>query len=239
VLNPTRGNFTSAEIRWGSPLIGGDSLAAFTKLQGQHARYHRVGRSMVLSWRVAAGTLLSSGVRVEGEQQFYVPPEQRYYSGGATTVRGFGQNELGPVVRVIDSVPENGGVRVDTLSSASGGTDHVLANLELRVPLPGFGGRVEGALFVDAGQVFDREDESADQPGLRVTPGVGLRFVTGIGPIRFDVGYNGYRPRAGPLYVEQANGDLTPDPVNPTYAPERPSSLLSRLRLHFSVGQAF
>jgi outer membrane protein assembly factor BamA len=238
VLNPTRGSFTSAEIRWASPLIGADSLAAFTKLQGQHARYHRIGRGMVLSWRVAAGTLMSSGVRVDGEQQFYVPPEQRFYGGGATTVRGYGQNELGPVVRVIDSVPENGGVRVDTLSSASGGTDHVLANVELRVPFPGFGGRVEGALFVDAGQVFDREDEVTD-PGLRVTPGLGLRFVTGIGPIRFDVGYNGYPPRAGPLYVEQSNGDLTPDPSNPTYAPEQPTSLLSRLRLHFSVGQAF
>jgi outer membrane protein assembly factor BamA len=239
VLNPTRGNFTSAEIRWGSTLLGADSLAAFTKLQGQHARYHRVGRGAVLSWRVAAGTLLSSGVRVEGEQQFYVPPEQRFYGGGATTVRGYGQNELGPVVRVIDSVPEGDGVRVDTLSSASGGTDHVLANVELRAPLPGSGGRVEGALFVDAGQVFDRKDDVTDQPGLRFTPGIGIRFVTGIGPIRFDVGYNGYSPRAGPLYVEQANGDLTPDPTNPTYAPERPSSLLSRLRLHFSVGQAF
>jgi outer membrane protein insertion porin family len=239
VLNPTRGSFASAEIRWGSPLIGADSLSAFTKLQGQYAQYHRIGRGAVLSWRVAAGTLLSSGVGVEGEQRFYVPPEQRFYAGGATTVRGFGQNELGPVVRVIDSVPENGGVRVDTLSSASGGTDQLLANLELRLPVPGFGGRVEGALFVDAGQVFDRQDGSMDQPGVRITPGVGVRFITGVGPIRFDVGYNGYRPRAGPLYVEQANGDLTPDPTNPTYAPDRPSSLLNRLRLHFSVGQAF
>jgi len=239
MLNPTRGSFASAEARWASRLLGSDSLSEFTRLRGQFAQHHRLAGGVVLSWRVAAGTLLSSAVGVDGGERFYVPPQQRFYAGGANSVRGYGQNELGPVVRVIDSVTADGDVRVDTLTSASGGTDQVLASLELRVPVPGFGGRVEAAFFVDAGQVYDREDGLDDPTSLRVTPGAGLRFLTGVGPIRFDVGYNGYRPRAGPLYVEQANGDLTPDPTNPTYAPERPRSFLSRLRLHFSVGQAF
>jgi len=186
---------------------------------------------------VAAGTLLfDRRINVGGDERFYVSPERRFYAGGASTVRGYGQNELGPVVRVIQDT--TGGVPLDTVTSASGGTDLLMANVELRVRLPGFGGRVQGALFVDAGQVFDRKDDVPNDPGLRFTPGIGVRFATGVGPIRLDLGYNGYRPREGPLYVEQPNGDLNPA-VPPTFAPERASSFVSRLRLHFSVGQAF
>lgn len=244
-LNPSRGSFASAEAQWASTLIGSDSLSTFTKLQGQYAQYYRVGRSGVFSWRVGAGTLLPSAVAVDGQERFYVPPARRFYGGGANSVRGFGQNELGPVVRVIemDSIDTNDdqindAIRADTIASAGGGTDFLLANVEYRTAVPGLGGGVQVAFYLDIGQVYDRKDDVAQDPGLRFTPGIGLRFLTGVGPIRLDVGYNGYRPREGPLYVEQINGDLVlADP--PTYAPERPSSLWRRLRLHFSVGQAF
>jgi len=240
LLDPSRGMLATAEVRWSSELLGSDSLSTFTKLQGQFASYHRLGSRAVLSWRIGAATLLPSAIDVEGAERFYVPPEQRLYAGGANSVRGYGQNELGPVVRVIETEPDSAGNLVlgDTVTSAAGGTDFLVANVELRVPVPGFAGRVQAALFVDAGQVFDRADDVPQDPGIHVTPGLGLRFVTGVGPIRLDVGYNGYAPRSGPLYVEDAD-QLVPDPVNPTYAPPRPRAFLERLRLHFSVGQAF
>lgn len=234
-LNPSRGSFASVEVRWASPLIGSDSLAVFSKLQGQYAHYYRVGRNGVLSWRVGAGTLFDfEPVSIDGEERFYVPPERRFYGGGANSIRGFGQNELGPVVRVIEQ--DSTGAPGDTLPSASGGTDAVFANVEWRAPLPGFGGRVQWAAFLDIGQVFDRKDNVVQDPGLRLTPGVGVRFLTGVGPIRLDVGYNGYAPRAGPLYEEQGDQLVL---VNPSFAPTRSGSVLERLRFHFSVGQAF
>jgi outer membrane protein assembly factor BamA len=235
LLNPSRGSFASLEARWASALIGSDSLGAFTKVQGQYARYVRVGLRGVLSVRVGAGTLLDfERVAIDGEERFYVPPEHRFYSGGANSVRGYGQNELGPVVRVIET--DDTGSVVDTLPSASGGTDFALLNVEWRSPLPGFGGRVQWGAFLDVGQVFDRKDDVAGDPGLRFTPGLGLRFLTGVGPIRLDLGYNGYAPRAGPLY-EARGGQLVL--VNSSFAPPRSGSVLDRLRLHFSVGQAF
>ena len=243
LLDPSHGTSASAEARWSSRLLGSDSLSRFTRFQGQFASYHRLGGGAVLSWRVGAATVLPSAIDVDGDERRYVPPEQRLYAGGANSVRGYGQNELGPVVRVIetdeadrDSVGNL--VPGDTITSAAGGTDFVVANVELRFPVPGFGGRVQAALFADAGQVFDRTDDAARYSAIHVTPGLGLRFVTGVGPIRFDVGYNGYAPRSGPLYLEVAD-QLVPDPANPTYAPPRSRSFLDRLRLHFSVGQAF
>src|SRR2546425_3621884 len=37
--------------------------------------------------------------------------------------------------------------------------------------------------------------------GLRVTPGVGLRFATPLGPVRLDAAYNGYPSEPGPVYL--------------------------------------
>jgi outer membrane protein assembly factor BamA len=242
VLDPSRGSFASAEVRWASPLIGSDSLATFTKLGGQVAAYYRVGRRGVLSWRVLAGTILPGQISVGGQDRLYIPSGERFYGGGANSVRGFGQNELGPVARVIDSLDTDGNGTldgVDTLTSASGGSDVVVANVELRLPVPSFGGRVQTAFFVDVGQVYDRQDEVED-PGLRVTPGIGLRFITGVGPIRLDVGYNPYGPRPGPLYYldEQGQeGELVL--VDPVFVPPGAQSFWDRLRLHFSVGQPF
>jgi outer membrane protein assembly complex protein YaeT len=234
LLNPTRGSLASLELKWASPLIGSDSLVQFTRLQAQWAMYLRVGRSAVLAWRVQAGTIVPATLAAGGQSLRYVPPEERFYGGGPNSVRGYGQNRLGPQVRVIRTDTVN--MRTDTVTSASGGNDLLFANAELRVPLPGFANRLEGAMFVDAGQVFVRGDEVLRYRGLRITPGVGLRFNTGIGPIRLDLGYNGYGPEPGPLY-EAVGSQLVL--IDSSYAPPAPRSFLRRLQLHFSVGQAF
>jgi outer membrane protein assembly factor BamA len=237
ILNPTRGSLASAEAQWAAPAIGSDSLAQFAKLQGQYAMYLPVGRRGVLALRAQYGALLPATFGLRGQSLRYVPPGERFYGGGPNSVRGYGQNELGPVVRVIETrTVEDDRIEVDTVQSASGGNDLFFANVELRFPLPGFGGRLEAATFVDAGQLLVRGEEAFQYDGLRVTPGIGLRLGTAIGPIRLDVGYNGYRPAAGPMY-ERVGNQL--NLLNESFAPEAPTSFFRRLRLHFSVGQAF
>jgi outer membrane protein assembly complex protein YaeT len=237
LLNPTRGSLTSAEVQWAAPAIGSDSLAQFAKLQAQYARYLPLGRRGVLAGRVQYAAIIPATFALRGQSLRYVPPGERFYSGGPNSVRGYGQNEMGPVVRVVETRPDgDGGVEVDTLTSATGGNDLSFANLELRFPLPVFGGRLEGAVFVDAGQLRVRGEQTFRTDGVRVTPGVGMRLATAIGPIRLDVGYNGYRPAAGPLYQRVGN-EL--ELLQERFSPEAPSSFFRRLRLHFSVGQAF
>lgn len=231
-LDPTQGSRITVEGRLAAPIIGSDSLIQFSRGVVEAAFYHRLGRTSVFAWRVRLGTIVPPKLGLSGQNVQFVPPEQRFYAGGPTTVRGYGQNQLGPVVRVIDSV----GSSLDTITSPTGGNSIIVANAEFRFPFPGFANRVQTALFVDAGQVIERGNELFPARGVAVTPGLGIRFLSPLGPVRFDVAYNPRDPTPGPLYQRDGQS-LTL--VQQVYAPPAPTTFLGRLQLHFSVGQAF
>ncbi len=244
VLDPTRGSTLSAEARYASRLLGSDSLIQFAKGVAELAAYYPIGRRTTFAWRVRGGGIVSPQLGFSGQNLRYVPPSERFYAGGANSVRGYAQNQMGPVVRVItmDTVLVNDTptVRADTLTVASGGNSLLLLNAELRVPVPGFGGRVSGAAFVDVGQLFERSTELVNFSKTRVTPGLGIRIATPLGPMRLDVAYNGYRPEQGPLYLKQGSellllSDQFPQPDQFPEAAKR----RNHLQVHFSVGQAF
>ena len=254
VFDPTRGSTLSAEARYASRVLGSDSLIQFAKGVAEAAAYYPIGRRTTFAWRVRAGGIVSPTLGFSGQSVRYIPPSERFYAGGANSVRGFGQNRLGPVVRVVNpqrvdtlieaspldpAVPDTSFVllEADTLTVATGGNSLIIANAELRFPLPGFGGRLSGAAFVDLGQLFEREHELVDPSQTRVTPGLGIRIATPIGPMRFDVAYNAFRPEEGPLYRREGQ-ELVLE--NAFYRPEQAGSWVSRhLVFHFSVGQAF
>jgi len=255
-LDPTRGNRISAELRWASSAIGSDELARYTRAVGQLASYHRIGRKSVLAWRVRVGAIFPPRLSLQGQSVEFVPPAERFYGGGPNSVRGFGQNELGPVVRVLEEsdgdivvVEDANGVRTTLTdrrfrtASPTGGNQLYFANVELRGPLPGLSGRLSGALFVDVGQVFVRRDSLASP---RITPGLGLRVTSPLGPVRLDVAYNPHDPQVGQLFelvvTRDAEGKIIErrlDPVGDALRPVRGRGLFNRLQLHFSVGQAF
>src|SRR2546425_12763841 len=95
------------------------------------------------------------------------------------------------------------------------------------------------ALFVDVGQVWERDDTLSAISGVRVTPGLGLRFVTPLGPVRLDAAYNGHAAEPGPLFL-QNNADrslsLAPDV---TIRPGLPRGFWRRVVVQVAVGQAF
>ena len=249
LLDPTSGSRLTIELRHASAFIGSDELSQFNKGLFEFASYHRIGRRGVFAWRVRFGTIFPPASVLIGQRQSvkFVPPEERFYAGGPNSVRGFGQNELGPLVRVIDTVITTGdsieisGVlepEADSIirTSATGGNDLLVANAELRFPLPGFEDRLSGALFVDAGQVFNRERGLFSLRHLRVTPGFGFRVLSPLGPVRLDVGFNPHASEieGAPLF-ERSNGTLV-EIVDPP-VPDR--GFLGRFRVHFSIGQAF
>ena len=99
-----------------------------------------------------------------------IPIDKRFFLGGRTTVRGFSQDSIGPK---------------NTLGSAIGGEKMLNFNAEIRMRLIGNFG---GLLFYDAGNVW-ASDETARLSDMRTAAGVGLRYLTPVGPLSLEYGH--------------------------------------------------
>ncbi|MDP9007116.1 MAG: BamA/TamA family outer membrane protein [Pseudomonadota bacterium] len=118
------------------------------------------GRS-VLAARALAGI-------AQGAGELSLPPDQRFYAGGTSTIRGYGYQLVGPMFPGTD-IPV-------------GGTAITAGGLEFRQRFHSSWGAVA---FVDAGQVSASLKPLPSD--VRVGTGAGVRYYTPIGPIRFDI----------------------------------------------------
>lgn len=246
-IDPTAGHALTADLMTASrPLL---SQVVFDKVVGDAALYRPLTRRWVLALRVRAGTIRTGLSTVADSVIRFVPPEERFYLGGPSTVRGYGRNAMGPVVYVTSDTSQltldgaGNPIACDGCrTSPLGASAMALANAELRVPSPVWSSRLRLALFVDAGQLWEQSDTRGLVPtGVRVTPGVGVRFATPLGPMRFDVGYNRYPGQCGPVYRVSGAGDSRALERVGTgeLCPPAATGFLNRLRYHFSVGQAY
>jgi outer membrane protein assembly factor BamA len=239
LIDPTRGSLKSLEVTWSSRFLGSASFQEFVRGVVDAAWYRQLTRGVVLSWHVRGGAIFAPEVDVATETGNFIPPEHRFYAGGPNDVRGFERNELGPVVYVVseaevdDAATDGRPINPDSVQvSATGGNTLAVGNVELRVPSPVFGSRIRLAAFVDAGGAWQRPE---GDPVIRVTPGVGLRVATPLGPLRLDVAYNPYQLQAGQLYQFDENGDLNPVTGQNDFVLDRDG----RITVHFAVGQPF
>lgn len=242
-FEPSRGSIVNLTVSHASPLLGSDSAYAFNRGELQVTRYHSLGRQTVLAWRVRLGTILPETFTLSSQAVQFVPPDQRFYAGGPNSVRGFRLNDLGPRVYVTDSLATDTIINGDTIytlaeASATGGNSLFLASAELRFPAPAFlPQRVRFGAFVDLGQVYERERVISFE-NIRVTPGVGVRVATPLGPVRLDVAYNGYPPEQGPVLQPSATG-FTELSARYPRTPRAPASFWDRLVFQFAIGQAY
>ena len=239
-LYPSRGHLYSATMSHSSPATGSADFQTFTRITGDAAWYRSLGGGTVLSWHLRAGAIFAPAVSLDSATSQFIPPQERLYAGGPNDVRGFNRNELGPVVYVLrqdsltaaDSVDlQNGSLR--PRPNATGGNTVGVAQVELRVPTPIWGGRLRLALFVDSGSLFERGQQDLSELRFVVTPGAGVRVATPLGPMRLDVAYNGYGQQSGPLYLEKSDGSL--ELVQDKFSQPRNS----HWTFHFSFGQPF
>jgi outer membrane protein insertion porin family len=244
VLDPSGGGLVTGSLMYSSRLIGSDTLYEFIRGQLEVARYYPIGRRGAFAWRVLGGTILPTRqIQVDTQRVRFVPPDQRFYGGGPNSVRGYARNELGPRVYVTDSIEVQGTTTTyrNLRASPTGGNSIFVANAELRFATPLFPDRMRLAVFTDAGQVWEY---GKGINGLRVTPGVGLRFVTPLGPVRLDAAYNGYPQASGPLYLlnntTKSLTAVTDGGGNQVilHLP-LPPGFWRRVVVQFAVGQAF
>jgi outer membrane protein assembly factor BamA len=211
-IAPKTGYVIGSEVRGAGTVTGSDPSQSFAKITTDAAVFRTVTARTVLSLRVRGG-LIGGGESSNGGR--LPPPQERLYAGGATSVRGYPQNELGPLVYLVDRDAINVIPVSDTSAVAvlkpdaqpqrrvpTGGNRLIVLNAELRLRDPFFPDVLEYVPFVDAGQVWVR---SAASPGLNVkqlavTPGLGIAYFSPIGPIQFNMGYNPNASPAGPAY---------------------------------------
>lgn len=278
VLSPSKGYRLTLEGETASRFTG--SEWAYYRAAGEVTWFNRVGDRSVLALRVRGGLVRPIGSGLEGvtissAQEPVTHPLKRTYAGGAYTVRGYGQNLLGPKTLLADSAtltsdqngvpcdpdlitaentwvcdPEAAGLRSDqTFPRPVGGESMVVGNAELRFPFASR--RWTGVLFLDVGKVWNTGGEISAAEAWAWSPGVGVRYQSPVGPLRLDIGYATGGTEQLPMVTLVEQGDrivmvqLVDENGNPQffeYNPYRDSGLegfLSRLQLHFSIGQAF
>jgi translocation and assembly module TamA len=100
-----------------------------------------------------------------------VPASQRFYAGGGGSVRGYKYQSIGPL---------------DSKNDPLGGRSLVELNAEARIKIIDQFGIVP---FVDGGQVYDEVYPELTSGDLQWAAGLGLRYYSPVGPIRFDVAF--------------------------------------------------
>ncbi|HEX3758017.1 MAG TPA: BamA/TamA family outer membrane protein, partial [Kofleriaceae bacterium] len=116
-----------------------------------------------------------------------IPVTERLFSGGAISQRGFSERRLAPFVH--GTTFDAQGNQTGTSYVPYGGGGLFETSVEARVPVTTFRTMPVGFVtFLDGGDVTETPGE-LDLGHLNWAVGGGLRLVTAIGPVRFDVGY--------------------------------------------------
>jgi len=157
------------------------SSADFARLFGQYAFYKPV-HSVVLANSIRVGLAAPFA-------NSFVPTSQLFFTGGGTSLRGFPIDAAGPqrLVPFCDVLQgESGCVNITV---PVGGKQLFILNSEVRFPL-GITKALGGVLFYDGGNVYSAINLHQFVNDYTNTVGLGLRYATPIGPVRFDVGRN-------------------------------------------------
>ena len=157
LLDPKKGFRVNIKLSPEASLGSGKRIYARGMIEG--TGYYGFGESLVLAGRIRVGA-------IKGIERNDLAPSRRYYGGGGGSVRGFGYQELGPK---------------DINNDPIGGRSLNEAAIEARYRFGTYG----VVAFVDAGQVYESSIPKFDD--WRFGVGIGARFYTNFGPLRFDI----------------------------------------------------
>jgi outer membrane protein insertion porin family len=156
---PRQGSYTTYFAQYVGGILSGDDN--FYKLEYSWARYQHAFGNSIYATRIKAGWVKEFGRTHE------VPLDDRFYLGGANSIRGFSEKSIGPRNEVGTNVGANA---------------YAILNQELRFPLFW---KFWGTLFSDLGNGWESfGDVSADN--VLFSYGLGIQFISPAGPIRLD-----------------------------------------------------
>lgn len=175
-LDAHKGIYETLEADFNPSALG--SNFNFAKFLAQTAYYKSITKQKII-W--------ANSVRLGFADPFtgHVPLSQEFFSGGASTLRGFPLNGAGPQ-RPVEVCPNGATGCRQFISVPVGGNQLFLVNSEFRIPVPlkqGLG----VVPFYDGGNVFRHIGFHGQYTN---TVGFGFRYATPVGPVRIDFGYN-------------------------------------------------
>jgi outer membrane protein insertion porin family len=211
IIDPHTGYYLSASTKYAFPLAqcandqasSGSCYADYLKYSGQAAYFRPFGGG-VFAVSARAGGINSYGDR----RGVPVPIAERFFAGGRSTNRAFDTDLLGvpgdtvdPDTRATvhegdgvgscaDTYPDLTGYDCDSGPRIVGGNGFLGFNAEFRFPIFG---NLGGTVFYDIAQVWKNPSDVRlsleGSQGLRQGVGVGLRYMTPIGPVRIEYGW--------------------------------------------------
>jgi len=253
-LETTKGNYTTVDGGVADSHFGSET--DFGRLLIQNSTYYSIGRKrnsdqkfvLARSTRIGVETPFGNTFMPQpggqcqephAGQPACLPLAERFFAGGGNSLRGFGLNQAGP--------------RDPVTGFPLGGTSMIINSIELRMPpptLPFFQDNISFVVFHDAGNVFTNGHDltrsllrwtqkdpqlclqaatasQCDYNYISQAIGIGVRYKTPVGPVRFDFGYN-LNPPAFPGQTTNANNVTVFEPQH-----------ASHFNVYFSIGQTF
>ncbi|MEO6210453.1 MAG: BamA/TamA family outer membrane protein [Gemmatimonadaceae bacterium] len=212
-FNPSTGYSARADLEHASKYTLSDFR--YNRAAGEATYFHPFGKAVIAAhlrggWvRAMSSSSLTSGDGLDD----VLHPRKRFYAGGANSVRGYGENQLGPRILTIDpaklvksgctnAMIASGSCNPNTTnglgdalvvpssndftSLPTGGTSLLEGSIEYRFPF--LMKNLQAAVFLDAGYV-GAGGSTVTQGKAAVTPGFGVRYMSPVGPIRIDLGF--------------------------------------------------
>jgi outer membrane protein assembly complex protein YaeT len=215
-LDSTRGFYNTVDFGVAARELASET--EFTRLVLRNSTYHKVAREVVLARSVSFGWL-------HNLLDTPTPLSENFFGGGATTHRGFPENQAGPRDRVT-------GFPV-------GGNAFLFHGVELRFPL--IGHSLGGVVFHDMGNVYSefsaislryRQRDRTDFDYMVQAAGVGFRVKSPVGPFRVDLAW---APNSARFVGFQGTQEELTQGLGRRGVPLR----VRPFQFHFSLGQAF
>jgi outer membrane protein insertion porin family len=243
--DPHHGFYNTADIGVTGKFFG--SQRSFARVLLRNATYYKLTRNIVLARQTEFGVIRPFAAPAGLSDQESVPLPERFFAGGADSLRAFGYNEAGPRDTGMALVP--GGPISAPTGFPLGGNALFINNIELRFPL--IGQNIQGVIFHDMGNVYSslsdisfrfHQKDLQDFNYAVHAVGFGIRYKTPIGPIRGDLAYSINPPsfvgfNGTPVQLLQCNPNLPPSSLPSYCQPVQQST--GHFQFFFSIGQTF
>lgn len=165
IYNPRMGYILNGGVEDAGGIFGGDKN--YVKGTATAAFYHTFFDKFVMELKARAGWATAYGSSDE------VPIYERFYAGGANTIRGYKERKVGP--------------RDTGSDEPIGGDALFIGNAEVTFPV--YEKILKGAIFFDFGNVWADTKDFLIGGGYKSGAGIGIRVNTPVGPFRLDWGY--------------------------------------------------